>query len=137
IVAIHGIGAHPDDTWTWKRPDERTNWLADPNMLPKAVPNARIMRFGYESTWFGTEENEPKRTNVSDVAETLLTELHFHRGVSLGDATRPIIFIAHSYGGLVLLQALRRSFDNPKKWSSPFRYTAGLVFFGTPFRGRA
>ncbi|KAM0124186.1 hypothetical protein ACHAO1_011111 [Botrytis cinerea] len=34
------------------------------------------------------------------------------------------------------MQALRRSFDNPNEWSSPFRYTAGLIFFGTPFRGR-
>ncbi|KAI1839870.1 hypothetical protein JX266_013920 [Neoarthrinium moseri] len=116
IVAIHGIGAPPDDTWTYKRSGERTNWLVDASMLPKAVPNARIMR-----------------TNVSDVAEMLLTELHFHRR----DAAWPIIFIAHSYGGLVLLQALRRSFDNPEKWSNPFRYTTGLAFFGTPFRGRA
>jgi hypothetical protein len=34
------------------------------------------------------------------------------------------------------MQALRRSFENPDGWSSPFRYTAGLIFFGTPFRGR-
>ena len=34
------------------------------------------------------------------------------------------------------MQALRRSFENPNEWSSPFRYTAGLIFFGTPFRGR-
>lgn len=37
----------------------------------------------------------------------------------------------------MLLQVLRRSFENPEKWSSPFQHTAGLVFFGTPFRGRS
>jgi hypothetical protein len=36
----------------------------------------------------------------------------------------------------VLIQALRRSFESPNKWLNPFRSTAGLVFFGTPFRGR-
>jgi len=36
----------------------------------------------------------------------------------------------------VLMQALRSSSENPDKWSNPFRYTAGLLFFGTPFRGR-
>ncbi len=36
----------------------------------------------------------------------------------------------------MLIQALRRSFDNPDKWSNLFRSTAGLLFFGTPFRGR-
>lgn len=35
------------------------------------------------------------------------------------------------------MQALRRSFDHPNKWSNTFYHTAGLVFFGTPFRGRA
>ena len=34
------------------------------------------------------------------------------------------------------MKALRRSFDNPDKWSNIFRYTAGLVFLGTPLRGR-
>jgi hypothetical protein len=37
----------------------------------------------------------------------------------------------------VLIRALRRSFDNPDSWSNPFGSTTGLIFFGTPFRGRA
>ncbi|PQE18248.1 P-loop containing nucleoside triphosphate hydrolase protein [Rutstroemia sp. NJR-2017a BBW] len=101
-------------------------------MLPNAIPTARIIHFGYESGWYGTAKDEPKKTQVSDVAEMLLKQLELHRR----NITRPIIFIAHSYGGLVLMQALRRSFENPNEWSSPFRYTAGLIFFGTPFRGR-
>ncbi|KAI1176507.1 hypothetical protein F4777DRAFT_546544 [Nemania sp. FL0916] len=134
IVAIHGIGAHPDLTWIGRGPHSETvHWLRDPKMLPKSVPNARIMRFGYQSGWWSPKENgEPKKTFVNDVAEMLLRELEFHRY----NITRPIIFIAHSYGGLVLIHALRRSFDDPAMWSNPFRCTAGLIFFGTPFRGR-
>ncbi|KAM3562115.1 hypothetical protein MY1884_002021 [Beauveria asiatica] len=50
IVAIHGIGASPDKTWTGRGPKgEEVNWLTNSGMLPKAVPTARIMRFGYES----------------------------------------------------------------------------------------
>lgn len=83
IVAIHGIGAHPDDTWTWKKPgEEEVCWLTDPEMLPRAIPNARIMCFGYESTWYGDPENEPKKTKVSDVAQMLLKALELHRRVS-------------------------------------------------------
>ena len=52
------------------------------------------------------------------------------------DPARPLLFIAHSFGGHVLIHALRRSFDNPDKWSNPFASTAGIVFLGTPFRGR-
>ncbi|KAI0413476.1 hypothetical protein F5X98DRAFT_390791 [Xylaria grammica] len=139
IVAIHGIGADPDTTWSGKGPTgERVNWLVDSTMLPKAVPNARIMRFGYKSNWFGSRKNEPqnthppKKTLVSQVADMLLRDLEYYRrGI-----TRPIIFIAHSYGGLVLIHAIRSSFENRAEWLDPFGHTVGLVFFGTPFRGR-
>lgn len=83
IVAIHGIGADPDKTWTGRGPaGERVSWLSDSGMLPKAVPTARIMRFGYESAWYGTKLDEPKKTHVFDVAEMLLKQLEFHRQVS-------------------------------------------------------
>lgn len=54
----------------------------------------------------------------------------------LKDPTRPLLFVAHSFGGHVVMYALRRSFDNPDRWLNPFVSTAGLIFLGTPFRGR-
>lgn len=82
IIAIHGIGADPDRTWTGRGPaDEEVNWLMSPEMLPKAVPNARIMRFGYQSNWFGTIMDEPKKTFISDVADMLLKQIEFYRRV--------------------------------------------------------
>ncbi|KAI0096586.1 hypothetical protein GGR51DRAFT_28597 [Nemania sp. FL0031] len=138
IVAIHGIGAHPDDTWTGRDANgKKIYWLSnddkDNPMLPQAIPRARIMRFGYMSDWNGTSGRN-KRTYVSDVADMLLRELEFHRRDQR--VARPIIFIAHSYGGLVLIKALRMSFDSPNRWANPFRSTIGIAFFGTPFRGR-
>ncbi|KAK5240968.1 hypothetical protein LTS06_012280, partial [Exophiala xenobiotica] len=48
IVAVHGLGAHPDDTWSKKCGEggeaRWVNWLEDKEMLPAVVPNARIMR---------------------------------------------------------------------------------------------
>ncbi|KAK5240615.1 hypothetical protein LTS06_012395, partial [Exophiala xenobiotica] len=48
IVAVHGLGAHPDDTWSKKRGEggeaRWVNWLQEEEMLPAVVPNARIMR---------------------------------------------------------------------------------------------
>ncbi|KAE9966187.1 hypothetical protein EG328_009103 [Venturia inaequalis] len=115
IVAIHGIGAHPDDTWSKNigsdvKP-QYVNWLQQPEMLPATVPNARIMRYEYESQWFGDD--------------TVDTEFPY----------RPLIFIAHCFGGLIVLKALRQAFDNTREWPGIFMSTAGLIFFGTPFRG--
>ena len=67
-------------------------------MLPSIVPNACIMRYGYESHWFG---NTALRTKVMDVAKKLLGNLQRHRKV---DPKRPTIFLCHCYGGLVALQ---------------------------------
>lgn len=84
IIAVHGIGAHPDDAWS-KEADlgedgkrRWVNWLKDESMLPSAVPNARIMRYGYESQWFG---DSVIHTKVTDVARRLLRALQRLRKV--------------------------------------------------------
>ncbi len=54
-------------------PEEHyVNWLKDIHMLPTVVPNARIMRYGYESQWFGEEAISQK---ASTVAQRLLLNL--------------------------------------------------------------
>lgn len=82
IVAIHGLGAHPDDTWcenVGTRESPRwVNWLHEESMLPAVATNARIMRYGYQSQWFG---KGAVRMNVSTVAERLLRGLHRKRKV--------------------------------------------------------
>lgn len=83
-MAIHGIGAHPDHTWSKNvRPDSKVpqyvNWLKDEDMLPSVAPNARIMRYGYESGWFG---DDAIRQKVSTVAKRFLVALKREREVS-------------------------------------------------------
>ena len=83
IVAVHGIGAHPERTWTMKNDEGKyINWLADDEMLPSKLSNARVMRFGYRSEWFGPENVETKKTFVPDIARMLLKELEHCREVS-------------------------------------------------------
>ena len=48
-------------------------------MLPAAVPNARIIRFGYQSKWFG---EDVIRTDVVAVANNLLAAVRDKRKVS-------------------------------------------------------
>jgi hypothetical protein len=77
IVAVHGLGAIPEITW--KDSKSSVNWLSDSTMLPKVVPEARIMRFGYDSLWLG---KEPIRTKLSTIANKLLLVLGRERAVS-------------------------------------------------------
>ncbi|KAF2473046.1 uncharacterized protein BDR25DRAFT_219130 [Lindgomyces ingoldianus] len=133
IVAIHGIGAHPDDSWCknvgTKEIPRRVNWLEEEDMLPGVVPSARIMRYGYESKWFGEGAIQQR---ASRVAQRLLLALKRERKEY---SFRPLIFIAHCFGGLVVLKALLDARQVPDEWPGIYTSTTGLIFFGTPFRG--
>ncbi|KAF2472617.1 uncharacterized protein BDR25DRAFT_284166 [Lindgomyces ingoldianus] len=133
IVAIHGIGAHPDDSWcknvgTAENP-QWVNWLNEEAMLPTVAPYARIMRYGYQSQWFG---EGAMRQKASTVARRLLLALQRKRKECL---FRPLIFVAHCFGGLVVLKALLEAQQDENGWPGVFVSTTGLIFFGTPFRG--
>ncbi|KAI0549031.1 hypothetical protein F4679DRAFT_286302 [Xylaria curta] len=134
IVAIHGIGAHPDDTWckTINRCGERVpfNWLSDKKMLPAALPNARIMRFGVKTQWFG---EGLIRQSVSTVALLLRIALARDRKEN-GCQGRPLIFIAHCFGGLVVMKTLLNA-ANSWEHRHIFNSVIGIAFMGTPFRG--
>jgi hypothetical protein len=82
IVAIHGLGAHPDESWCANAGTRESplwvNWLMEESMLPAVAPNARIMRYGYQSQWFG---KEMMQQSVSTVAERLLRALKRTRKV--------------------------------------------------------
>ncbi|KAH6383964.1 hypothetical protein HBI60_252390 [Parastagonospora nodorum] len=133
IVAIHGLGAHPDDSWCTNAGTRESprwvNWLEEESMLPAVVPNARIMRYGYQSQWFG---QEMMQQSVSTVAERLLRALKRTRK---DVAFRPLMFVAHCFGGLVVLKTLLEAEQYQNDWPGVFSSTTGLIFFGTPFRG--
>jgi predicted alpha/beta hydrolase family esterase len=106
FVAIYGKGANPVDTWSAlrlpglnvKKQANWINWLEDKEMLPAEFPAARIFRYGYPSDWFG---EYAIKTRAATIAEGLLDELNDIRGAH---TDRPLIFIAHSFGGLVLIK---------------------------------
>jgi len=68
IIAVHGMGAHPNDTWCQRVDGEHPtsiNWLQDDQLLPSIVPRARIMRYGYDSQWFGDDVIEARASRIS------------------------------------------------------------------------
>lgn len=101
IVAVHGLGSHVDWSWTSKHGVKHVHWLKYPDMLPAKVPNARIMTYNYDSKW---HRNAP-RTRLHLCGKDLITNLHNFRN---NVPNRPIIFIGHSLGGLVIQHACTR-----------------------------
>jgi hypothetical protein len=96
---VHGIGAHPDDSWCkhvgTAESARWVNWLEAENMLPAVAPYTRIMRYGYQSQWFG---EGAMRQKASTVAQRLLLALRRRRvvhsmclgGVTIANSTRTV-----------------------------------------------
>lgn len=96
-MAVHGIGAHPDNTWCKNvAPDgqdkQYVNWLENEEMLPSIAPQARIMRYGYESQWFGDNKSSTVRLRASTIADQLLHELNFEREVRAAPALAKCVY---------------------------------------------
>ncbi|KAH3999857.1 hypothetical protein HBH64_072750 [Parastagonospora nodorum] len=127
IIAVHGLGAIPNITWTEK--SSGINWLSSESMLPSTALRARILRFGYDSLWMG---KTPIRTSLSTIAYKLLLGLSMIR---MEDLQRPLIFVGHCFGGLVVQRALNLAKMQQDAYPGVFDSTVGIVFLGTPHRG--
>lgn len=92
IIAVHGLEG--DWEYTWQAENGKV-WLRD--FLAKQLPSARVMSYGYNSTTaFSTAI-----TDIDDEAAILLDRLDGER-VTPAQKQRPIMFIAHSLGGIVV-----------------------------------
>lgn len=125
IVAVPGLGANPEFTWTRNKVD----WLRDSNMLPRSVTNARIMVFEYESQWFGRGSINQR---LSSVADQLVQALSHRRPRG---SKRPVIFVCHCLGGIVVEKAILGAQLRQNDYPNLFTSIVGCVFLGTPFRG--
>ena len=102
-------------------------WIRD--ALPEQLPGARVMLYGYDSTL----ANSTSSQNLGDVASRFRESL----SVNIGGRTccRPLIFIAHSLGGLVLKQAILQMASGDSTDLENLRATFAIFFFGVPNQG--
>jgi hypothetical protein len=94
IIAVHGLNpkskiSHAANTWT----ADNKFWLKD--FLPLRIPNARVLLFSYNSkVTIGSN-----LMGIEDHARNLLLRLDGKRS---DDPNRPLLFVAHSLGGIVV-----------------------------------
>nr|XP_036587170.1 ankyrin repeat-containing protein [Colletotrichum truncatum]KAF6797901.1 ankyrin repeat-containing protein [Colletotrichum truncatum] len=89
------------------------------------------MLYGYDTLLPGSLSKE----SIEDLGSTLLERITSFRGED-GTSSRPIIFIGHSLGGLLVKEALVRAGRRRSDAKSDFlKACFGLLFFGVPNLG--
>ncbi|KAJ5990300.1 hypothetical protein N7522_010507 [Penicillium canescens] len=140
IVFVHGL--HGDQApWT-----SEADVFWPEKLLPGKISDACILSFEYEAAIgpFFDEDDE-----ITDISNDLINELMDHRTekeklrstlyqcllIQLVDEAkqeeRPIIFVAHCLGGVVLENALVRAAEHPRK-RELIGYIHGILLLGTP-----
>ncbi|KAH8646248.1 hypothetical protein BX600DRAFT_444054 [Xylariales sp. PMI_506] len=130
IVAVHGIAE--DSIGAWKDPTTKYNWLRD--FLPQHLQVARILTYGYDGTTSSFLANDAEE-QLEGMAATLVQEFHGERA-SVKATRRPIIFICHGLGGLLVKQSLIYSSTRKAHMVTHlldlYISTYAILFFGTP-----
>lgn len=93
-------------------------WLRD--LLPVKLPYVRVMTFGYRAEVLGNTSV----AGVRDNARRLLVLLKNKR--EGGSQRRPIIFLGHSLGGIIIKQVRRPSLSL-RALRRPLRLVAGFL----------
>lgn len=105
-------------------------WPQD--LLAKDMPTARLMTFGY-NTKVTEGYHAANQGNIFAHARNLLYALEGKRRKA---TDRGLVFIAHSLGGILVKETLRRSEADPDpSIGKIYASTCGIFFFGTPHRG--
>ncbi|KAI9770873.1 MAG: hypothetical protein M1839_002993, partial [Geoglossum umbratile] len=145
IIAIQGLGSNYRRTWVKKDADGQPRmWLRE--FLPNDIPRARICTFEYPSKCF----EDPDFLSIADCGRLLLQSIvqdRCHRApdgslqMCRKKASRPIILLGHSFGGLVVKEAIVHatlSHDREHQYNihqAVVRCIVGAVFLGTPHKG--
>jgi hypothetical protein len=124
VIFVHGLGGHARGTWHPQEKHGGDNFW--PTWLGEDLKDVGVWSLGYEVEPFKWKGNSmplaDRATNILDLLD------------SYGIGERPLIFITHSLGGLLVKQMLRNARDYGK-WNAIASQTKGIVFLSTPHSG--
>ncbi|KAI1314239.1 hypothetical protein F5Y03DRAFT_336508 [Xylaria venustula] len=130
LIFVHGLGGSSRRTWSWERnPDNFwPAWIRH----EQGLSHFRVFTFGYNAN-FNDSDNS---SSILDFSKGLLVRMrtygHGDENSSIG--MKPIVFVAHSMGGLVVKKALIVG-KNDDYYSLMLSKVHGIMFLSTPHRG--
>jgi hypothetical protein len=167
IVFVHGLGGHPRKTWRYGKADgdqptssqqktsrlhffkslrnskdgevqqSSTNspscyWPFD--LLSKDFGNIRVMTYGYDSKPSHFYSGPTVKMNIAQHTNQLLQSVTHSRTECRG---RPVIFAAHSLGGILVKDAIVLStrYQQQPTMKDVASSCRAVFFFGTPHHG--
>ena len=132
VIFVHGINADARTTWMTDNQQEgfpRECWLY---WLGEDIPDVAVWTLDYPASalaWQG--HTMPLEERADNIINLLLHHPHL-------DRNRPIIFVTHSMGGLLIKHILYRANSGDSTQSdanSLIKRTKGIVFLSTPHTG--
>ncbi|CAL8318034.1 unnamed protein product [Boreogadus saida] len=141
VLFVHGLLGAAFKTWRQKdcdgskeeagsREDYTECWPQ--SWLAADCPNLRVLSVEYDShlsDWKAKCPAENQRKSLASRSRELLKKLK-----SAGVGERPVVWVAHSMGGLLVKKMLLDAAEDPEM-QGLLRNTKGIVFYSVPHRG--
>jgi protein SERAC1 len=122
VIFVHGLGGDGRETWTAAPDAFWPLWIFDD------LKTVEVWTLEYPASIFGSANGS---LVISDQAKQVLDLLASH---SIGD--RPLVFVTHSLGGLLVKQFLRTAVElHIAPWKAIATSTRGVLFLATPHTG--
>ncbi|KAL7970871.1 hypothetical protein HDV63DRAFT_372603 [Trichoderma sp. SZMC 28014] len=127
IIAVSGLSSHAFGSW--KARGGTFMWLRDE--VATTAERARVLLYGYDTSLVDSDSFQ----DIGDIATRLSSDINAIRDGRFNQDTlapTPIVFVAHSLGGLVVKEAIyKMSEQHPDDFLSIY----GLLLFGVPNKG--
>ena len=124
VLFVHGITGDPKETWVSEKTGDY--W---PAWLCSDLPSVAVYSLGYPASLF-----EKWAKKEMDLFERAGNALEYMTSKGIGE--RPLAFIAHSLGGLLVKQIIRKSCDAEEEhWKHVCQATKLVAFLATPHTG--